>query len=244
MFVRLALALGAIVGTMAVMALAPGKASASELLRRAGKHLALRVSTGDAALARVNEVSYMPAGDEAVRASLPVIEAELARYPSAVFARAHFERLVIARWVKINERPVGGAACLNEGTVILGIGGPGGVDEAWLRRSVHHEVFHMMDRAITATVDDSWAWNGLNAHGFEYVGLESYPSAPDQGFVSGYSMSAGNEDRAEIFSYLMNDPKLVALRASMDGIVRAKVDCLVRVVRERYPELRDVVPNP
>jgi len=52
----------------------------------------------------------------------------------------------------------------------------------------------------------------------------------DPGFVSPYSMSSIQEDKAEVFARLMEDPTALAEMASKDAVIRAKVERMKQLV--------------
>ena len=82
---------------------------------------------------------------------------------------------------------------------------------AYIRIVLHHEFFHFIDYADDHDFSDG-GWSELNQKGFEYgeggdterewIKLEKNV----MGFINHYSTSALEEDRAEIYQYLMSCP--------------------------------------
>ena len=82
---------------------------------------------------------------------------------------------------------------------------------AYIRIVLHHELFHFIDYADDQNFDDE-GWEKLNMKGFEYgeggdterewIKLEKNK----MGFINHYSTSALEEDRAEIYQYLISCP--------------------------------------
>ncbi len=82
---------------------------------------------------------------------------------------------------------------------------------AYIRIVLHHEFFHFIDYADDQDFDDE-GWEELNMEGFEYgeggdterewIKLEKNI----MGFINHYSTSALEEDRAEIYQYLISCP--------------------------------------
>ena len=82
---------------------------------------------------------------------------------------------------------------------------------AYIRIVLHHEFFHFIDYADDHYFGDD-GWSELNQKGFEYgeggdterewIKLEKNV----MGFINHYSTSALEEDRAEIYQYLMSCP--------------------------------------
>ena len=82
---------------------------------------------------------------------------------------------------------------------------------AYIRIVLHHEYFHYIDYADDFNYDDD-GWDELNQKGFEYgdggdserewIKLEKNQI----GFINHYSTTALEEDRAEIYQYLISCP--------------------------------------
>ena len=82
---------------------------------------------------------------------------------------------------------------------------------AYIRIVLHHELFHYIDYADDFSYDDD-GWEKLNYKGFEYgeggdserewIKLEKH----QRGFINHYSTTALEEDRAEIYQYLISCP--------------------------------------
>ena len=82
---------------------------------------------------------------------------------------------------------------------------------AYIRIVLHHELFHYIDYADDFNYDDE-GWEELNYKGFEYgeggdserewIKLEKN----QKGFINHYSTTALEEDRAEIYQYLISCP--------------------------------------
>ena len=82
---------------------------------------------------------------------------------------------------------------------------------AYIRIVLHHEFFHYIDFADDFNYDDD-GWDDLNQKGFEYgnggdserewIKLEKN----QVGFINHYSTTALEEDRAEIYQYLISCP--------------------------------------
>jgi len=102
-----------------------------------------------------------------------------------------------------------------------------------VRRSFHHEVFHLIDYRDDGVVTRDPAWEALNPPGFKYAGggraaladpaMTTDPTDKVPGFVTGYSTSAVEEDKAELFAFLVVHPAYMAKRAATDPVIRAKV---------------------
>jgi hypothetical protein len=222
---------------MALAQLVAAKPTTAELTQEFHQRLGIRVETDDAAVRERCHADWIPANEDHVRYFLSTVETELARYPRPVLARAPFERLLLTRNITMHDRDWGGLARVEERTIVLGVGCPCPTCRAAARQTLHHEVFHMLDVAISGRSWSASSWRDLNAADFSYFGYDGWPSSPADGFVRGYSMAHESEDRADVFAELMVNGASFAPRVAADPILRAKVDWLVRAVHGQYPEL-------
>lgn len=119
-----------------------------------------------------------------------------------------------------------------EGTLLLDVRARG----EFLRRLVHHEVFHFFDLQDDGAVGGDAAWQALNPRGFSYGAGgrvvrqhdASLWSEENEGVLSFYSLSALEEDKAELFSFAMVSPGRVSQRAGEDRVVGRKLAALRR----------------
>ena len=96
----------------------------------------------------------------------------------------------------------------------------------YIRIVIHHELFHYIDWVDDLSYEDD-QWKNLNTEGFKYgkggenerEWIQLDPSV--KGFINHYSTSALQEDRAEIYQYLIGRPD-EAINNS-DAIVKRKV---------------------
>ena len=120
--------------------------------------------------------------------------------------------------------------------------------EAFGRRGLHHELFHSIDGWTLRGAAGEEDWNELNPPAFRYAPEDKRlrwplialaPYAGETGFVTRYSMSAGAEDRAEVFSFLMSDPEYLEERMKEDRVLQRKVGALRQFLRRLCGEFDD-----
>ena len=111
-------------------------------------------------------------------------------------------------------------------------------DPEYVRGLIHHEFYHCVQwQQFGSTGDRGWA--ALNSPDFVYgpgglaanYGLDpTFWVMPAEewgnGFLNQYSMSAPEEDQAEIFAHLLTKPARVDARLRVDDILRRKVERL------------------
>jgi hypothetical protein len=111
-------------------------------------------------------------------------------------------------------------------------------DEEYVRKAIHHEFYHCVQRRQFGGFGDR-EWAALNSPGFVYgPGGLAANYGPDptfwvmpaeewgNGFLNQYSMSASEEDQAEIFAHLLTEPARMETRLTTDDILRNKVERL------------------
>jgi len=180
---------------------------------------------------------------EEVQAFTPVLAQELRRYPRSVIERMHLRQVVLCSRLTIDGKEIGGVAFGSSGTVLLNVRPPGRLDTQTWRWMIHHELFHVLDRALVNTPDAERRWASLNSPGFQYGGQElrdaldvtgenpgGEPEVP--GFIDHYAMVSPQEDRAELFACMVLQPERLRALAAADGIVDAKCRLLESDLRQ------------
>jgi len=136
----------------------------------------------------------------------------------------------------------------------------------FLRRTIHHEVLHLMDRLFSKEGGPIYGsnWDSLNQEGFHYkIGSPGAASSPSQlrfykdntkwqGFAEPYGMNIATDDRATLYGRLMtahladegrgDQPFLEKLNT--DPILKAKTDRLIAFLQSLTKELSIPTPNP
>jgi hypothetical protein len=105
----------------------------------------------------------------------------------------------------------------------------------YIRTVIHHELFHYVDFMHDGTYDDP-KYQKFNSHGFKYGRGGAYerewkPLSPDiKGFLNFYSTTGIEEDKAEIFQFIMGSP-YKAFRCE-DEVVNKKVFYIANFLKE------------
>ncbi len=156
----------------------------------------------------------------------PLLEEELSRYPRGVLSRAGLRFVLLCSGLSQEDNPI--ASLPNfESTLLLDVDS----SPAFLRRLIHHEVFHFLDFADDLKLKEDESWARLNDRFFTYGMGGRYARAPSgavlgsggPGFFSEYARSALEEDKAEVFSFVMSDVAAAKELTRDDHVLRAKV---------------------
>jgi len=170
-------------------------------------------------------VAAQPADEGVLAAATVLVVDELTLLPRSFLERAGLRRVVLCADLREERRPIPSLPNYRN-TLLLDAGGSTG----YMRRLVHHEVFHFADLADDGIVRGDPAYAALNPPGFEYGSggrsmrqrsSAAFGEAP-AGFVSRYATSAVEEDKAEVFAFLMTRPEAMAELGRRNPVVAAK----------------------
>ena len=111
-------------------------------------------------------------------------------------------------------------------------------DERYFERSIHHELFHMVDDSFELLFP-SQEWSKFNTPKFKYAECSTCSNRTNlsliknsNGFLTEYSMSTASEDMAEIFSFLMTDKENLFSMAPKDPILNNKINFLITEMKK------------
>ena len=185
---------------------------------------------------------------KAVEEALPALRKAMARYPRDLFRTVGLSRIILGVNLESGGVRIGGYAYPPSKSFIVEIEGQGRSYFSDLR--FHHEIFHLIDQALLgqlARQDPGWArlnsphFKGYQSgDGWKYIAARQVnkdEKEAEPGFISPYSTSALQEDKAEIFGHLMVDPAGVAKMADKDPVIRAKVERMKQLVRLANPKM-------
>ena len=149
----------------------------------------------------------------------PMLATAMEMYPAKMWESGKVETIVLSKECLRDGVKWGGFAVHARKALVLDISQSHNPD--WQRSVFHHELFHLIDPIENAQ------WEKLNVQDFAYRPVER-PSAisKDQtrkGFLNAYSRSAAGEDRAEIFAFMVSDPKKVAEQSKGDWVLKQKI---------------------
>jgi hypothetical protein len=177
-------------------------------------------------------------------ASLPAVARlladELGRYPRQLLGASRFRRVLLCSELSEDGRAIPSLPNY-ERTLLLGVDAP----PDFLRRLIHHELYHFADYADDDQVERDPEWEKLNGKYFVYGSggrfqrdpESSLPSPDRPGFVTPYAASALPEDKAETFAFMMVSPGAIAERTRSDPVLRSKTFAVKRQLERLCPEM-------
>ena len=181
-----------------------------------------------------NNVQCGVASDDEIKKRFSIIKKNFDKYEKNFLKKINLKYVVICKNLKVSNINTAGVPNHNVKTLIIDIG----FDERYFDRSIHHELFHMVDDSYKNLFSKN-NWGKLNALSFKYakcstctnkLGLSLIKNT--SGFLTEYSMSTASEDMAEIFSFLMTDKNKISEIASNDFVINKKVSFLKNEIRK------------
>jgi hypothetical protein len=185
---------------------------------------------------------------EAVDEALVGLKAALSKYPREVPHAAGLFKIILGANLRASGVHIGGYSHPPSRALILEIENEG--KKAFHGLTMHHEIFHLIDRAILgqfARQDPIWIrLNGPTFKGYQigdgWNWMANQPTgkpkpAAEKGFVSPYSMASVQEDKAEVFGLLMEDPAKLAKLSKEDPVIRAKADRIKQLIHQASPRM-------
>ena len=189
-----------------------------------------------------------PARQLELDAATVVIADELSLLPDGFLHRSALRRVLLCGNLSEARRPVPSLPNYRN-TLLIDVHAP----REYLRRLLHHEVFHFSDLADDGDVIRDDAWEALNAPTASYghggralrepngsllldgsAGSEQLP-----GFVSLYATAAVEEDKAEVFAFMLTAPDAIASMAARDPVIARKVQRMKAMVQALSEDMDD-----
>jgi hypothetical protein len=173
------------------------------------------------------------AADEAnVNSYAAIFAFEMSLYPPEVVKKARLKAVVFCKNLSFAGQHRTAVPDFEHDTLYLDVT-RGRHDDRYVRKVIHHEIFHIIDLRDDGYLYQDERWAGLNPPGFKYgpggAKLQDDPTVTitgrdEPGFLNRYAAAGVEEDKAELFAHMIVEPKAVATRAEKDKYVRAKVE--------------------
>ena len=168
------------------------------------------------------------------------IEADLhlRPYPQTLWTSAQVRRIVFVNDLAFAGQRRKAVPDMSGHTLFIDVEA-GHRDFGYARRVLHHELFHFIEYFgwhHASGLVDAESWCALNPAHFQYrhaSGAQAQDDAvveqrTEYGFLNSYAMSAPEEDRAELYGFLMVDFALVRRHSQNDQFLARKVQAIAR----------------
>lgn len=170
---------------------------------------------------------------------------EFRRYPAEAVAKTGIKRIVLCKDLAFAGEPRAAIPDYDH-TVMYYDTVRAAYSAVYQRATIHHEFFHMIDWKDDHRVYEDAAWSALNRAGFTYgkkhvrgVDRSLWGRLDDSldGFLNRYAMTGVQEDKAEVFCYLMFDPGRMAERGKSDPVMARKIESMKRLTQSFSPSM-------
>tara|TARA_E500000331_G_scaffold147167_1_gene143234 strand:- start:135 stop:875 length:741 start_codon:yes stop_codon:yes gene_type:complete len=175
-----------------------------------------------------NNVQCDVASEKDIKNKFITIKKNFDRYEKGFLEKVNLRYVVLCQNLRVSNIKTAGVPNHNVKTLIVDIKS----DERYFERSLHHELFHMVDDSYDSLFSDE-KWSQLNNPNFKYAKCSTCSNRLDltlykdtKGFLTEYSMSTASEDMAEIFSFLMIDKTKVSKILLKDPVINNKINFL------------------
>jgi len=182
---------------------------------------------------------------DAVTSYLHLLEQEWNRYPVELIKRTRLKRIVICKDLAYEKQLRAAVPDLQHDTLYLDAL-RGRNSDIYVRNVIHHEFYHIIDLRDDGQLYKDDNWSTLNPPGFTYGtggrnaqtdGTMSLTTTLFPGFLTKYSTTGVEEDKAETFANMMTDPAGSALRAASDPVIAAKIGMMKQLLESFCPQM-------
>jgi hypothetical protein len=159
-----------------------------------------------------------------------MIAPEFLRYPPGLVLASRLKRIVLCRGLSFAGENRGAIPDFEHDTLYYDVE-CGSYSSVYQRHTIHHEFFHIIDYQDDGEVYSDERWARLNPKTFRYgeggAKMQNDPRSgllrEIPGFLTGYATSGVEEDKAEMFAYMITDYAVVEKRALTDSVIRNKM---------------------
>lgn len=161
---------------------------------------------------------YPQRRDTVIYQLLKFLDKEFSKYPKDYFKRTDLRAIALPEKIYTGKYDIRAVPNWRARTLVIEASYRMLYNEPYLANVIHHEFYHYSEHTLTEARKYFKRWKKANPKKFEYgySGYMQYDpkyrnvdfgshSRPKEGFISYYSMTGDEEDRAVIVSLMMND---------------------------------------
>ena len=173
----------------------------------------------------------------------PLFCQEFSLYPKSLVRKTKLRRIVLCQELKFSGQRRYAIPDFEHDTLYLDVG-TNDQPAIYLRKVIHHEFFHIIDYRDDGLLYEDERWKSLNRPDFKYgkggataLGNPTTGKLTTEyaGFLTHYSTTGVEEDKAEVFAHLIVNAAAVADRATRDEVLAGKVIRMKSLVQTYCP---------
>lgn len=189
------------------------------------------------------EIQAVQASINGIQRYAPLLVQELRIYPKSLIQKLPMKRIILCTQLAYEKQLRAGIPYTEQETLWLDVEYP----LNYLRHTFHHELYHILDQADDGYLYRDNTWAALNRPGFRYGLGGRYMRDSEaaiicydiEGCINRYSTSGVEEDKAEIFTYLITHPEKIEEFALRDSIIQRKIRLLKGQISRFSSEIDD-----
>ena len=195
---------------------------------------------------RHGKIEGKAADEKQIATYLPLFLAEFTLYPPELVKKCRLKQVVLCTDLSFAGQKRTSIPDFEHDTLYLDVA-RGMPNTDYLRTVLHHEFFHVIDLKDDGSLkDDGWA--GLNPAEFKYGagGITAQENSGTAvlsdkvpGFLNHYSTTGVEEDKAEVFAYLVADPTALAARVKDDRLLGRKAERMKKLMADFCPQVNN-----
>lgn len=179
-----------------------------------------------------------------VESYVPIFVAEWGLYPKELIAKTKLRRIIWCKNLSFVGQLRTAIPDFENDDLYLDVG-RGRFSEMYVRAVIHHEFFHIIDLRNGTLYNDE-RWSRLLPKGVNYGrGGRNAQDDPTgslitermPGFLNAYSATGVEEDKAEVFAYMIVDSRMIKERSKKDPIIRAKAEYMIDFLKGFCPQM-------
>ncbi len=172
---------------------------------------------------------------------------EFSLYPEALIRKIRLKRIIFCTQLEFAGQRRNAIPDFENDTLYLEVQ-RGSNSELYMRKVIHHELFHIIDFQDDGRLYQDERWARINPDTFAYgsggrnaqeIMTTSQLSTQFPGFLNHYSTTGVEEDKAEVFANLLVDPDAIKGRTANDQVLAAKVELMQKSLSDFCPEMNE-----
>ena len=171
---------------------------------------------------------------------------EFNKYPTDLVANSGLSTIGLVKNLKVSDQGRAAAAAPSIEAMLYDVNAMVDAGSTYAREVVSHEYWHYLDYQMQGSYDyDDSKWKACNPGGFKYGAGGVYAYEPESGYVAEFYPKAGfittystygiEEDRAEMFGWLIYKPSKV--KDLNDSKINCKIKRLTTLIHQLSPSM-------